>query len=238
MSGLIKWIGTQFIRSGFLFPEEKVERLSELIHLKELLKMLEINCVLDVGANHGQYVEDLRAVGYTRKIISFEPVEKEFMKMFDKFSSDPHWEGHQIALGSEEKIMTIHLYKESVLNSFLDSVDANKGTVTQQVPMKRLDDIFSSLLGGIESPRVFLKMDTQGFDLEVFKGSSRCLETGLIVGLQSEISIQPMYKDMPHYLETLQLYETAGFELFNLSAVTRGDDDNELIEMNCFMRRK
>lgn len=81
-------------------------------------------------------------------------------------------------------------------------------------------------------------MDTQGFDLEVFKGSSRCLETGLIVGLQSEISIQPMYKDMPHYLETLQLYETAGFELFNLSAVTRGDDDNELIEMNCFMRRK
>lgn len=131
--------------------------------------------------------------------------------------------------------MTIHVYEESVYSSFLEKLDSQQGLTPQEVQVKRLDDIFPSLIQGIESPKVFLKMDTQGFDLEVFKGAAGCLEH--IVGIQSELSIQPIYKGMPHYLEALQVYESAEFELFNLSPVNR-TDNGRIIELNCFMRRK
>jgi len=85
-----------------------------------------------------------------------------------------------------------------------------------------------------DSSRVFLKMDTQGYDLEVFRGTSGCIDK--IQGIQSELSIQALYKNMPHYLEVLEAYEAAGFDLYNLSVVNRVSNGG-LLELNCFMRR-
>jgi len=42
---------------------------------------------------------------------------------------------------------------------------------------------------------VFLKMDTQGWDLDVFVGCGTCLAS--VVGLQSELSIRSVYEAMP-----------------------------------------
>jgi hypothetical protein len=77
-------------------------------------------------------------------------------------------------------------------------------------------------------------MDTQGFDLEVFKGAGDSVRD--VVGLQSEISIKPAYHGMPHYLEALSVYERAGFELFDVTAVIR-DGDSGLRELNALLRR-
>lgn len=48
--------------------------------------------------------------------------------------------------------------------------------------------------------------------------------------------MRPVYEGMPHQLEWLAAYEAAGFELFNLSLVSR-THDMYIQEMNCFMRR-
>ena len=52
----------------------------------------------------------------------------------------------------------------------------------EDVEVRRLDSVFGDLIREIDEPRVFLKMDTQGFDLQVFFGASSCLDH--IVGLQ------------------------------------------------------
>lgn len=235
MAGFLKKMAVSLMTKGISPPERSFERLYELIHLKQLLSALNINCVIDVGANRGGFVDDIRTIGYRGRLISFEPLQKEFEYISHRFSSDSNWQGYQMALGKEKKFMKIHVYEESVYSSFLESSNNEKEIGYQEVQVNRLDDIFPALVQGIETPKVFLKMDTQGFDLEVFNGASGCLD--YIKGIQSEISIQSIYKGMPHYLEALQVYESAGFELFNISTVSRMENGG-LIELNCFMKRK
>jgi CO/xanthine dehydrogenase Mo-binding subunit len=89
-------------------------------------------------------------------------------------------------------------------------------------PGRRLDEVLPELIAGIGSPRIFLKMDTQGFDSPVLEGASRCLEQ--IIGIQSEISVIPLYDGMPHYTESLARYEELGFDLINQFVVSRAQD--------------
>ena len=77
-------------------------------------------------------------------------------------------------------------------------------------------------------------MDTQGYDLEVLKGCARWIER--VFALQSEISITPLYHEMPHYTQALELYESLGFSLMNLYVVGRAKRGS-IIEYDCVMAR-
>ena len=57
-------------------------------------------------------------------------------------------------------------------------------------------------------------MDTQGYDLEVFNGSLGCLD--MIFGVQTEISVLPIYQDMPTFDDSLRLFKSKGFEVSGL----------------------
>lgn len=231
---LIKTIATWSVSRGLRLPEAQVDRMSELVFLRRLLRQLQVDCVVDVGANRGQFARELRSIGFAGKILSFEPVASEFAALRDEFRGDADWRGFQMALGSEAGTKSITIPRLTVMSSLLESTQAEQDARVEVIDVKRLDQILPAQLDELKSSRVFLKMDTQGYDLEVFKGSSGCI--GTIHGLQSELSVQPLYKNMPHYLEALQTYEAAGFELFNLSVVNRVESGG-LLELNCFMRR-
>ena len=64
-------------------------------------------------------------------------------------------------------------------------------------------------------------MDTQGYDIEVIKGCKKLRDKILL--LQPEISVQPLYENIPHYIKSLQFYESLDFQLFDLFSVTRND---------------
>ena len=121
------------------------------------------------------------------------------------------------------------------MTSLLRSVDGQKKTTTETIEVKRLDQLSSDVVEGISQPRVFMKIDTQGYDLEVFAGSTECLRH--IHGIQSELSVQPIYIEMPNYQQSLAVYEDSGFEIFNLSAVNRVPTGG-LLELNAFMKRR
>lgn len=232
--GIVKSLVLKAISLGLRVPEARIDRFNELVYLKKLLKILDINCVLDVGANRGQFTHELRAIGYSGYIISFEPIQQEFAVLSQSFNNDSKWKGYQVALGSENKSMKINVSGLSRMSSLLEFVDGQHHTESQDVEVKRLDDLFPSIIEEIQNPRIFLRMDTQGYDLEVFKGAGKCISD--IQGLQSELDIQPLYKNQPHYIESLSVYEKAGFELYNLTVAYRISSGG-LLELNAFMRR-
>ena len=58
-----------------------------------------------------------------------------------------------------------------------------------------------------------------------------------VVALQSEISVMPLYEGMPDYIESLNVFRQAGFELTGLYPVSRDPGSLQLIELDCVMRR-
>lgn len=233
-TGLVKSIVLKSIARGITAPESSIDRFNELSRLRRLIATLGINCVLDVGANRGQFAQELRGIGYRGHIVSFEPVSREFALLSRHFAGDPKWTGYPIALGSEDTRMRINVPRLTVRSSLLAPIREQPGMQSEQVDVRRLDGLFGEIVRNIERPKVFLKMDTQGYDVAVFNGAGSCAAD--IAGLQSELSVQPLYESMPHYLEALAVYEQAGFELYNLSVVSR-TRTGALLELNCFMQR-
>lgn len=217
-------------------------------HVAWLLKRYDVDCVLDVGANEGQYALGLRRNGYTGRIVSFEPVP-QFVDALTKLSADDEqWTVRQLALGSTEGTVPIRVQRtfSSLLTSsdygkrrFATLRNAAENEQVVDVPLRRLDMILDELLAPVVRadagpPRVFLKMDTQGFDLEVFRGlGDRVRE---VVGLQSEVALLLIYEQMPRMPEAVAMYEAAGYEISGLYPITR-EPDGRVIEYDCVMVR-
>jgi FkbM family methyltransferase len=149
---------------------------------------------------------------------------------------DPLWKGYKLALGIEDSLQTIHVTSESMaMSSFLRHKDSKAKIIDSEVLIRRLDTLWCETIGQVEKPRVFLKMDTQGYDLRVTEGAGQHINE--IIGLQSELSIDPIYDDMPHYLEALRFYEGLGFRLAGLFEIARNKAQDTITEMNCLMVR-
>jgi len=212
-------------------------------HLMELFSRYQINCVLDVGAHYGEYGTFLREAGYTGKIISFEPVKETFQRLQRLSVKDGNWDIHNFALGAANTGMDIQVFRDSELSSFLTPNDycaSHMGKTdlvayTERVEVRTLDSVFDSCVVGIAEPRVYLKLDTQGYDLTILEHALGHLNQ--IQGLQSELSLKPIYEVMPSYLDALPKLRELGFEVTGLFPVSR-DRKLRLIEVDCVMIRE
>jgi FkbM family methyltransferase len=249
----IKSIFHSFGYSIVPFPvDDGLERKLTLgKHLTEVFARCGINCVFDVGAHHGEYGAFLRENGYTGKLLSFEPVTSNFERLRIRARHDPLWETYHLALGAKNGTMGIKVYHDTQLSSFLTPngyCASHMGTIEgvnydnpmdlvagiEQVQVRTLDAMFDEFVAGIPEPHVFLKLDTQGYDLEVLRHSSDHFDR--IHGLQSEVSVKPIYEAMPSYREAIPAMLEMGFEMTGFFPVNR-DANFRLIEIDCVMIR-
>lgn len=224
-----------------IIPEWKMLELNLARHLTVFLKRYDIQAVLDVGANKGGYGNFLRQqAGYQGKILSFEPVKKNFEVLQKQAENDPLWHLFNYALGNEESEKKINVMKSDDFSSFLtpthdvidDYVDYNVLDYVETVEIKKLDNVFNSLSVKHDLSNIHLKMDTQGFDLEVLAGANDSLKQ--ISSLQSEVSVNRIYEGMPDYLESIAKLTDHGFELSGLFAVNV-DKSLRVVEFDCVM---
>ena len=100
--------------------------------------------------------------------------------------------------------------------------------------IKSLDQVFPEINAKLGPWKdVFLKMDTQGFDLKVLKGAEKSLDQ--IRGIQSEISVLPIYDNMPDYLTSLKKFREKSFEVTGLYPVSRNRSSMVVVEFDCIM---
>jgi FkbM family methyltransferase len=214
-------------------------------HLIHLFGKLEINCVLDVGAHEGEFGIALRQMGYRGRIVSYEPVAEHFERLREGARLDGQWIVQRLALGAEAGTARMNVLAGSTFSSILEPNRYGREQFGEKmavrhvepVPMARLDSVFEEALRGIEEPRVFLKMDTQGYDLRVIEGAGAALSR--VVALQTELSVKPIYQEMSTGLGRMMLALNGhGFELTGLFPVSWDKPDRlRVVELDCVMCR-
>jgi FkbM family methyltransferase len=166
--------------------------------------------VLDVGAHLGEYHDFLRAqVGYRGKIVFLEPIPHNVEQLQTRAKDDTEWVIEGYAFGSSMGQADFNIMARSTFSSFLEP----EHSVTQKfkgrnellrrvsVEVKTLDNIAPNLKKRLGITNIYLKLDTQGFDLEVLKGAEKTLSQ--FKALQTEASVVPIYKGIPDYASTI-----------------------------------
>ena len=230
-----------FHRVGLYITKTPPDRLD--MHLGMLLSNLQINCVIDVGGHYGEYGMFLRKSGYSGHIVSFEPTAEAFEKLEQRAAHDDKWRVFKCALGASVGVLEINIARNSVFNSFLEATEFSHDRFQKEtdivfselIEMSTLNLFYDRCTENIKSPHVFLKLDTQGFDIEVLKGAAQVLDK--VLGLQSEVSMIPIYLGMPSMTEAVRYYQKLGFSVTGLYPITR-DFDFSVIEFDCILRRK
>lgn len=237
-----------------LVRQERLAREKELFdylgtsHIAGVLHHYGVNCVIDVGANRGSYGRMLRAAGYKGHIVSFEPVPHLARKLRQAAKGDKKWSVHRVALGTQDGVVPMHVVPKtkrgwrSGMSSILPPTETGieryemlSALSPQEVPIRRLDGLLDEVTARVKDPRLFLKLDTQGYDLQVFEGlGERAAE---FVAMQSEMALVEMYENAPPMTKALETYMRAGFSVSGFFLVTRDWTTWAAAEFDCIMVR-
>jgi FkbM family methyltransferase len=226
-----------------LLPRWRLEHLAFSEHLRRVFRRLDVDLVLDVGANEGQFRDFLRThVGYEGWVASFEPVADAFAAMETRAAKEARWRVFPVALGAADGKAAFHVSRHSTLSSFreprfdqsLHVAEKRQVARTVEVEVRTLDALWPAIAETTGARRPYLKLDTQGFDLEVLRGSEAALQQ--VVALQFEASVVPMYREMPTYMEMISHLNARKFVLSDMFSIAR-DADMRLIEFDCVMIR-
>jgi FkbM family methyltransferase len=207
----------------------------ELDRKVKLLNFYKIDVVLDVGANIGQFGSELRNIGYKGRIISFEPTINAFKKLKKLANNDINWEVHHLSLGEKDGETTINLSENSVSSSILESLPELTAAApkakfinTEHININQLDTIFYSL--GLEGKRIFMKMDTQGYEKNILEGAKNSLKK--IIGIQLEMALLPTYQNALNFDEMHQYVTDLGFKLESIESGYSNQQTGQLLEVD------
>ena len=211
---------------------------NQKLHTIELISRHNIDLVIDVGANMGQFATDLRNVGYSGQIISFEPITE----CYDHLQSiaDKNWHIENYALGDTNTTEIINISNKSVFSSILKTSEFGKSNFSesikivdkQTIQIKKLDDVIRGLVNNFDKKRIFLKLDTQGYDHHVILGATDTLPCVQV--LQTEVSCKAIYEDTPPFYETLTQLSRSGFNITGIFPLSHDKNTMELLEFDCF----
>lgn len=216
----LRWLGVRLSLAG------RQHQYAEILALRRFITHFGIECVIDVGANAGQYATMLRRdVGFGGTILSFEPNPSVFAELEKRAASDPKWHCHNIALSDRDGTLPFNIMASnqfSSLNAPAEGQDAifgdrNRIERTVDVVCRRLDGLWPEL--GVRGPPL-LKMDTQGHDRAVCAGAGETL--GMMAGVQTELAVRPIYAGATGYHEMIALLADADFAPSTIFANNKG----------------
>ncbi len=178
--------------------------------------------VLDIGAYEGHWAKDCQKIFPKSKILMLEgQTEKEtILSNLTKANTSLNY---KIALlGAETKEVTFNIY-DTASSVFTESNETN--AATEQRTLSRLDDLVSN--SDYSQPN-FIKIDTQGYELEILKGAETTLKYAEFVLM--EVSFLNIYNEAPLASEVISFMKSKDFVVYDICSLMRRPYDNALFQ--------
>jgi FkbM family methyltransferase len=229
-------------KMGYSIEPYNQHTTHELI-MRNVLKKLKINTVLDVGANQGQYALELRNnCEYKGKIYSFEPIPAVWEKLKRNSKSDDKWEVfNPMAIGDtsgEAEInITANTQSSSLLEMTQKHVEAapdSKVIGKAKVKLSRLDEVFKGSDYKIDAG-CYLKIDTQGYEKQVLLGLGSLINN--IDAIELEVSLVKLYEGQMLFNDMVLFMNELGFDVWTIFPMF-SDDSGRTLQVDIIFLKK
>ena len=197
----------------------------------------EINTIFDVGANIGQFSKAVNHFYPKANVFSFEPDPDTFIKLKKNTKDYKMIKAHNYAFGNKDGVIEFNKnsydHSSSVLNLHKDNTDFPGGTIRKiNVDIFCLDKKADVL--GLKEPAL-LKLDVQGFELEVLRGGAKSLSGFKYILFES--SLDTLYENQPDFSQINNYLEEKGFFLYKMLDFNMGKNLN-YIEADFLYKKK
>ena len=168
------------------------------INFIKLLAKHEPKLCIDIGANKGEY--SLKLLEETNSnVIAFEPLPSAFSqltKLKEEYST--RFEAYSCGIGSKKEKMALYFGKDDELGSFSTEVNqidfiGNNNVNSLEVDVITLDHFYEKNLQEQYSSLDLLKIDTEGFEMEVLLGAQKTIKALRPKFIQIEFNIHQLY---------------------------------------------
>jgi FkbM family methyltransferase len=180
----------------------------------------ECDAILDIGANVGEFVMDLRKLGIKKPIYSFEPISAAFEKLKELESKDINLKVYKLAIGDIKDRKLINIANNNFASSsFLELNHFHREAApdiefsgTEEVEIITISDFLKQEIIN----NIFIKIDVQGWELKVLEGISQN-DWKKIKGLRVEVNLSENYLGSSSMLEILSFLKLKDFSIYRIA---------------------
>ncbi len=186
--------------------------------------------VIDVGASDGRWTKECLQVFAQARYALFDPLPENVEALSDLVTTHPSFAFWSGAIGAEETRLPLKSHGHQT--SFYDSADF-KGPPLE-VEMRTLNSFIESM--GFRAP-MLLKADVQGYELEVLRGATRCLQMTELLLL--EVSFKQIYDGSPLAHEVIAECGRLGYRIYDICTYSQRPRDGALAQADViFVKRE
>jgi len=195
--------------------------------------------IFDVGANEGQSIERFKSIFPKSIIHSFEPIKEcyeKIIKIYDKKNIFIN----NYALGDKECERFFYINKNTYTSSFFKINNKYKELVNSDGINMSVKKKISTIDGYLALHKIkkidILKIDTQGYELNILKGAKKSLKNK-IKFIELELILADYYKKKVKFYEIDKLLSENNFILYDMGNISY-DKNKQLVWFDLLYLKK
>jgi FkbM family methyltransferase len=200
-----------------------------------------IQTVIDVGANDGQFAEMIHRHFPQSQILCFEPLETCETKLHPIISRFTKYKLFKAAAGDKEGRVSFFQSEFSPCSSLLPGTD-NLGETYKEasnikqlsVPVVRIDN---ALADETLQGEILVKFDVQGYEMHAINGAIETLKQASVIVIET-CFFRKLYQDQPLFRDIFLLLDSLGFYFAGNAEQHIRPSDNRIVEADAIFERR
>ena len=204
------------------------------------LQEMNINTILDIGANVGNLAILYREIFPTAEIYSFEPVKKSFDILNNRKKNDSLFHSYNVALGSKNGKTILHHNEYDQSSSLKEMLQTHK-EIYKFTEKEWDEEIEERTLNSYKDEikikeNLLVSMEVQGLEKEVIENGMFYIEKAKILVIT--LSFVQLYKNQPLFDEMYRYLYNIGFSYEGSYFQSRDPRNGKYLQSYCFFLKR
>jgi FkbM family methyltransferase len=187
-----------------------------------LINEMNIDLLIDGGANTGQYARRIRGI-FKGNLLCIEPIKDNFNRLLIENKNDSKFYAANVAVGPADAVKKFYVSNSDGMSSSIYKPKKHL-IIYPEVTFEKIATVKMTRIDSMElakkSESIYLKLDLQGYELPALKGATKLFKTINIIEIEISF-IEGMYENEASYLEMLNFLNKSGYHLYSISDFRR-----------------